>query len=83
MDNTQRTNKLLALKQAIETVKSEHDRLQGTLTTYEETLKTKYNLNNIAEAKTFIENEKTELEKLQNEIDSTLPILEEKLKQWM
>jgi 4-diphosphocytidyl-2C-methyl-D-erythritol kinase len=83
MNNTERTNKLVALSDKIRMIKDERSRLEGTLTTHEQHLKNNFNLNSVEEAEKFVEEQKLKADELEAKLDKQIPELEKRLSKWM
>jgi len=83
MNDTDRTNKIMKLKGAIASAKSEYDKLSGQLENYTETMKSQFGVSDIKEAKVKLEQMEDEKIELSSKLDSLIPSVEEALSKWM
>lgn len=83
MNDTDRTNKIMKLKSAITSAKSEYDKLSGQLENYTETMKSQFGVSDIKEAKVKLEQMENEKIELSSKLDSLIPSVEEALSKWM
>lgn len=70
--------KLLNMKAEIETAKNESSKLEGQIETLQNNLKNDYGCDDIEQAETKMESMGTEIDKLNNELETGVKELEEK-----
>jgi uncharacterized phage infection (PIP) family protein YhgE len=83
MENTTRINKINKVKEALDKAKTQHATLTGSLENYKTTLLQEFGVETVKEAKTKLEKMTKELDKLNEQITTELPAIEESLKDYM